>query len=424
MTPEENVYLTRVESGAPMGTLVRRYWMPIMLESEVPGPNMAPVRSRVVGEDFLVWRDAAGNVGLFQEQCMHRSVSLSLARCEGDGLRCIFHGWKVSTSGRVLDIPNQSDPTLKDRVRAPVHPARVAGGLLWVYLGPRECEPAFPRYAFMDVDDDHRYANRMIWNANFVQAVEGNLDSSHIGILHKETPFFGARSEHLPKDTTDTFIWDDNSPEVVVADHPFGFFLAAIRDGMYNDEKSLYGRVHNYILPFTTIVPAPGSPIYAIHVPIDDTHTMTFGILYSKASPLDKQRLRSIFSLPDHMSTNLSPEVKLFLGSRENNWCQDRSSMDGLFSGLESAIAQDLAVSSAQQPIVDRSKQAMIVSDVAIARLHHALLTAASGLEDGSEPHMPSPVESAQFISGEGIIEESSDWPRLIGAAYALTSRG
>jgi len=303
---------------------------------------------------------------------------------------------------------------LKDRLRAPVYPTKLSGGLLWVYMGPRDHMPVFPHYAFMDAAEDELYANRIIWNANFVQGIEGNLDSSHIGFLHNDVPFFGARAGQVPADTPDTFLWDDNSPKIFVEDHPFGFVVAAVRDGTFNGKESFYGRVHNYIFPFATIVPAPGSPIYTGHVPIDDTTTITFNVLYSRAGPLDKQLCGSIFKLPDAFAEELSPDVQRYLGSAENNWFQDRSTMDRRFSGLERPISQDLAALSSRGAIVDRSKEVTISSDAAVVRMHRMLIAAARDLENGIGPPMPSDTESRKLVCGEGMLEEVSDWSELL----------
>lgn len=410
MRKEENDYLTRTGPGTAMGNLLRRFWMPVLLEHEVPGPNEAPVRVRVVGENFLVWRDACGNLGLFEEYCMHRRVSLSLARCEGDGLRCIFHGWKFDVKGNVLDVPTLPDSRVARKLRAPVYPVRLGGGLLWVYLGPADKQPDFPDYGFMRLPKDHVYVFRQIWNVNFVQGLESNLDSSHIGILHNSSAFFGERKERATPEMRDVVVWNDDRPTIIVKDHPGGFFAAAIRNAELNGEQIRYARVHSYIMPFGTFVPFP---ILAQHVPIDDENTTSFGIVYDR-KPVDAEWCRKIFELPSYLAENLAPRVQRYLGTAENNWFQDRSVMQRNFSGLLNPIAEDMAVFSAMGPITDRSKEAAGGSDAAVSRMRAMLIDAARALQRGEEPGRMTAEQSATMGSGEGVIAEDKRWSELL----------
>src|SRR5262245_28700435 len=147
LSAKDNELLTRVGPGTPMGNLLRRFWIPALLADELPAPNCDPVRVRLLGENFIAWRDAAGTPAILEEHCMHRGASLALARAEGDGLRCVYHGWKYAIDGRLLDTPNISGNTVKERLRATVFPTAEAGEIIWVYLGPRDKQPPLPGYA-------------------------------------------------------------------------------------------------------------------------------------------------------------------------------------------------------------------------------------------------------------------------------------
>jgi phthalate 4,5-dioxygenase len=410
MRKEENEYLTRVGPGTAMGTLLRRFWMPVLLEHEVPGPNEAPLRVRVVGENFLVWRDAEGEIGLFEEYCMHRRVSLSLARCEGDGLRCIFHGWKYGVNGDVLDIPNVAASKVTGKLRAPVYPARLGGGLLWVYLGPADKQPEFPDYPFMQRPADHSCAFRVIWNVNFMQGVESNLDSSHIGILHNNFAFFGERKERATPEMRNIVIWDDDRPTITVKNHAAGFFATSIRNVELNGEPLLYARVHNYIMPFGTFVPAP---LLNLHVPIDDENTMSFGIFYA-TKPIDVEFCRKNLLLDASIAETLSPHVQRYLGTSDNQWFQDRTLMDRSFSGLHNPISEDLATISSMGPITDRGKESTVGSDVAVSRMRAMLISAARALEAGEEPVQMSAEQSSGMGCGQGVVDDDSQWAEVL----------
>src|ERR1043166_130712 len=104
-TKEENESVTRVAIGTPMGNLMRRYWIPALLSTELPGPDCPPVRVKLLGERLVAIRDTAGRVSLLDEFCAHRGTSLFLGRNEEAGLRCVYHGWKYDLQGKCVDMP-------------------------------------------------------------------------------------------------------------------------------------------------------------------------------------------------------------------------------------------------------------------------------------------------------------------------------
>ncbi|MEX2598348.1 MAG: Rieske 2Fe-2S domain-containing protein, partial [Dehalococcoidia bacterium] len=117
LSVKDNETLTRVGPGTPMGEVMRRYWMPILLDWELPGPDSDPVRVRVLGEKLVAFRDTAGRVGLLPDACPHRRVSLYFGRNEEHGLRCVYHGWKFDVDGNCVDMPNEpATSNFKDKV--------------------------------------------------------------------------------------------------------------------------------------------------------------------------------------------------------------------------------------------------------------------------------------------------------------------
>ena len=146
LSKEDNELMCRVGPETPMGEALRRYWLPALLASDLPHPDCDPKRVRLVGEDFIAFRDNKGRIGFLDEYCRHRSASLALARVEDCGIRCTSR-LKFAYDGTVLETPNVEDPNFKTRFKARAFPAREAGGLIWVYLGPKEKEPPFPHYS-------------------------------------------------------------------------------------------------------------------------------------------------------------------------------------------------------------------------------------------------------------------------------------
>src|SRR4029453_13082635 len=154
LTPEENDLLCRVEGGAPMGQLMRRYWLPACMSEEVAEPDGAPVRVRMLGEDLVAFRDTRGCIGVIGEHCPHRRASLALGRNEECGLRCLYHGWKVDVEGNVLEMPSEpSASTMAQKVKHKAYPTHEHGGFVWVYMGPRDTMPAFRAPPFAPTTD-------------------------------------------------------------------------------------------------------------------------------------------------------------------------------------------------------------------------------------------------------------------------------
>ena len=184
---EDNELLVRTGPGTPMGNLMRRFWVPIMLESELGGPDSAPVRVGVLGEKLVAFRDTSGKIGLLDGYCPHRRANLFWGRNEEHGLRCIYHGWKFDVHGQCSDLPNCPEGTqLYERVTTRAYPTQASGGLVFAYMGPPELQPEFPDIEVFKAEPDRRSICKMLVDGNYFQMVEGDLDSSHVSFLHSQ----------------------------------------------------------------------------------------------------------------------------------------------------------------------------------------------------------------------------------------------
>jgi phthalate 4,5-dioxygenase oxygenase subunit len=235
LTAEQQQTLVSTNAGTPMGTLFRRYWIPALLAEELPEPDCPPVRVRLLGEDLIAFRDTDGRLGLIEGFCPHRGVSLFFGRNEECGLRCSYHGWKFDVEGRCMEMPTEPEGyNFRDRMRARSYPVREAGGLIWTYLGPPESEPAFPEYDWTKLPKDQVAIIKVGERVNYLQAVEGSIDSSHSWFLHRDTIWdWKKRSE----------ISSDLSPRLEAQDEPYGFRYAAIRKPNANPDTEKYVRV-------------------------------------------------------------------------------------------------------------------------------------------------------------------------------------
>ena len=135
LSREDNEILTRVGPGTLMGDLLRRYWIPACLSSEIDEPDGPPARVRLLGEDLVAFRDTRGEIGLIEEQCPHRGASLFYGRNEECGLRCTYHGWKFDVRGQCVDQRSELRP-FAHRITITSYPVHESGGIVWAYLGP------------------------------------------------------------------------------------------------------------------------------------------------------------------------------------------------------------------------------------------------------------------------------------------------
>src|SRR6202790_608774 len=139
---EDNELITRVGRGTPMGNLMREYWVPALLSSELPTPDSDPVRVLLLGEKLIAFRDSTGQLGLLEHNCPHRGASLFFGRNEESGMRCVYHGWKFDVAGNCIDMPNEPpESNFKEKVQARAYAAADWGTIIWVYMGPRQVSP-------------------------------------------------------------------------------------------------------------------------------------------------------------------------------------------------------------------------------------------------------------------------------------------
>src|SRR5687768_9986244 len=287
LTAEENALLTRTGPGTPMGELMRRYWLPVLLSVELPEPDGDPQQVRLLGEELVAFRDTRGRVGLMAEYCPHRGASLAYGRNEECGLRCIYHGWKLDVDGNVLDTPAEPpESTFKDRVKHVAYPTHEANGVVWAYMGPRERMPAFREWEWMQAAPEQLGVTKIYQDCNYLQGVEGSIDSAHSDYLHSSL------IRGRPR---------DRSPRLEPEDTAYGFRYAAIRKPDADADKLKYVRVTIWASPFHVLIPPLRYPnpaaeggrdevvVHQAWVPIDDEHNAFFTFAYNRRGPLPEQ---------------------------------------------------------------------------------------------------------------------------------------
>jgi nitrite reductase/ring-hydroxylating ferredoxin subunit len=180
--PAEDGELTHTGPGTRMGELMRRFWQPVCLSSEI---SDLPKAIRILGEDLVAYRDKAGTIGLLHRHCSHRGTSLEYGIVGERGLRCCYHGWLFDADGSVLETPGEpSDSRLRQTIRHGAYPAREHRGLIFAYLGPPQSVPPFPLIDTCE-SAETRLAPYSVWHdCNWLQVQENIMDPVHACFLH------------------------------------------------------------------------------------------------------------------------------------------------------------------------------------------------------------------------------------------------
>jgi phthalate 4,5-dioxygenase len=414
LSKEDNERLTRVGEGTPMGSVFRRYWLPALLSSELEEPDGAPVRLRLLGEDLVAFRDTTGAVGLVDAYCAHRRAPLFLGRNEKAGLRCVYHGWKFDRSGRCTEMPTEpKESTYKDRIKLKAYLTCEGGGIVWTYMGPSPAPPP-PDYELVRAPATHRFVSRTVQDCNYLQALEGGLDSAHATILHNMT--LGDMS------------WLDDyertTPRLDVRSTDYGFEYSGIR----KLKDSYWVRVYQYVMPATQIrgriAPVRGEnapprvPLINGHfwVPIDDVSVSVVNFSYSAdpAIAVDEQ-----FALQAEISygrgpDELQPDLRLKRNTA-NDFLIDRAvQRTQTFTGISGVNTQDVAVQEGMGAIVDRSKEHLSSTDRAIVAMRRLLLEAVRTVEAGGSPKGVDPSTYRDMRAVDHYADSEAAIPELI----------
>jgi 5,5'-dehydrodivanillate O-demethylase len=360
LTAEENIQLTRVGSGTPMGELLRRYWQPIAAVSEMN--ERWTKRVKLLGESLVLYKDRTGAFGLIAEQCPHRNVSLAYGIPEADGLRCPYHGWKFSATGACIEQPNEPEgSTFKDKTKIAGYPVRELGGLLWAYLGPLPA-PEIPRYDGFVVPGAIRMVGSAVVNCNWLQIMENSVDPVHTEWLH------GKMYE---------FIKEQNGVKVAISKHHVKIGFDEFEHGIIKrrllegqpETASDWKDGHPVVFPTTLAVGSGGGLwtqyVFQLRVPMDDEHTLH--LWYHAYIPPDgavvPQRLLDEIAYYDVPVKDQSGEYM-----------------------LNSIHAQDIMAWETQGPIADRSREALGWSDSGVTLYRKMLRREMKKVEAGEDP--------------------------------------
>jgi phthalate 4,5-dioxygenase len=387
----ENDLLTQTNSGTGAGEYFRRFWLPALMASEVPTPDCPPVRIRLLGEDLVAFRDTHGRVGLMEEFCPHRRSSLFWGRNEECGLRCVYHGWKFDVTGACVDMPNEPpEYGFENKIRTTAYPTREYGGLIWAYLGPPDKTPQLPKLEFARVPDSHRYVSKRLQETNYLQAIEGGIDSSHSNFLHATVDAFRVTDSYVAKVKSSPNLRAkyhllDKAPRFTVKKTDYGLVIAVRRNA---EEDTYYWRMTQFLLPSHTIIPyQKGNSIHGhCWVPRDDETCWVWTFTWNPDAPLSQEDREAIAN-ETFVHANVEPVTLRPLRNKSNNYGIDRElQRTATMTGIHGFASQDQAIQESMGAVVDRTRERLGTSDTAIIATRRLLLQEIHALQQGNEP--------------------------------------
>ena len=397
-TEEQNVRLTRVGPGTPMGELMRRYWQPIAPVAKLSEDPVQKVR--VLGEDLVLFRDRSGHLGLIDSRCAHRSVDLALGIPEENGLRCPYHGWCFDRSGQCTDTPLEpANSSLKDRTKITSYAVEELGGLVWAYLGPQPA-PVLPKWDFLVWPNAIRQIAVVELDCNWLQCQENAFDPAHGMYLHgyffeyqlEKMGVLEERAGDADKSRIERFKRSQKGQAGIVIEEKHYGFRKGVRFTQENGaEKDFTSWYPLAVFPnFIAGRGGGGGPIACgFRTPIDDTHTlvMIYRMYYAAGVEAPAQESVPYFNVP--------------LFDENGNRI------------LDHVLAQDWAAWTSQGPIVDRTRERPGSTDVAIMRFRRELEKQMQIVEAGGDP-------TINFYREDPAVDGMIQLEPPIGSGYKI----
>jgi len=401
LTAEENEYVTRTGPGTPMGNLFRRFWLPAFLESELPERDGNPLRTRILGEDLVAYRDTTGKVGMIDSFCPHRRAPMFFGRNEESGLRCVYHGWKFDETGACIDMPSEpAESNFREKIQIKAYPTYEVGGLIWVYMGPADkMPPRPPQIEWTEVAPKRRRINKWFHESNYLQGIEGDIDTAHISFLHRDdrpdapqrrAPVTGMN----PAREADVLRWHaDRSPKLTVMETDYGMAYSGRRNTASGD---YYWRVTQWMLPCFSLIPGVGQRGGTAWIPVDDHHCVRYSIGLNPDADLDMSFAGGIPGISQQVTLEDGTVIDTMVppGTKDNNYNLSRDMQKaGHFSGIDGIPLQDKAMIEGMGYICDRTQEHLGTTDVAVIATRRRLIRLAKALEEGHEPYAASHPE-------------------------------
>lgn len=405
LNQQNNRLLTQTGPETPMGRLMRCFWIPAMTVAEIPAADEPPVRLQLLGEALVVFRDSHGRVGVLDQHCPHRGANLFFGRNEEGGIRCVYHGWKFDVEGQCLEMPTEPAASpMRCKIRARAYTAREAGGVLWVFMGEPEQAPPLPGFEWLALPDSHVYVSRWEQDCNYAQAMEGELDSAHVGFLHRLVDKTDADDRAL----TGRFFKDDTAPLWKIEQTPAGFMACNGR----KVEDGRYWRLNQFVLPFFTMIPPHPNDARLVRmwVPMNDERCWVLCATFRPDRPLGAQELAA-WRNGENSHRRVIPGTTRPTERLDNDYLIDRQAQKTVsFTGIHGIRAQDAMVCESAGAIADRTREHLGSSDRAVIAMRRKLIDAANALEaDNERPVAPSVPHLFAIRATQTVLPADAD---------------
>ena len=391
MKKEQSDLLTQTGPGTIMGDLFRRYWLPALLAEEIALPDGAPVRLQLLSEKMLAFRDSNGQLGVIDEFCAHRGVSLWFGRNEEGGIRCPYHGWKYDINGQCMEVPSEAvESGFCERIKLKSYPLVERGGVVWIYMGPPELQPPLPEWEFATVPARQSFTTKRIQECNWLQAMEGGIDSSHVSFLHsgalnRDPLFVGSKGNQ--------YNLNDLKPVFEVVPTDGGLYIGARRNA---EQGHYYWRITPWVMPsFTMIAPRADHPVHGhFWVPIDDENNWAWSFDYHPTRDLTHDEVQAMKG-GSGIHVQYVPGTFRPLQNKDNDYMMDRAAQKaGIhYSGVAGIAMQDASLQESMGAIQDRTRENLVSTDNGIIMARQLLMKTAKALaEKGEAPAGTDPL--------------------------------
>ena len=413
LTPEENRLVTEIGPETAMGELFRRFWVPAFLARELAEPDGTPARTRLLGEHIVGFRDTSGRLGILEAACPHRGVDLSYGFNEENGLRCPRCGWKFDVEGNIVDMPLEPDEEatqMMKEIKAVAFRANEWGGVIWVYMGPEEESAEMPQFEWGDLPAGHRFITKYVQECNYLQGLEGGIDSSRMSLLFEmlfgDPPSVESTADHLVQGLAD----DQTAPRPVqtmaIKTTDYGLLVGATTE--HGKDQSAW-QLNQWLMPFYTTPKPEGDGLLGClaWVPVDDRNTMVFAITYHPERPLTEDEV-SVRRAGHGFHPTLEEGTYKRARNKENDYLIERkTSGTNPLASISNEFELALVLEESMGAIVDRSREQLDENDIAVMAARKMLMKAAIELREGTEPaaaHMGAiyNVRAAKTTLGKG----------------------
>ncbi|HEY4375130.1 MAG TPA: aromatic ring-hydroxylating dioxygenase subunit alpha [Burkholderiales bacterium] len=390
--------LVRTGPGTAMGNLMRRYWVPIMKSEEIAEPDGPQVRVQIMGEKLLAFRDTEGKVGLIDEFCSHRGVSLFFGRNEENGIRCSYHGVKFDRNGTCVEVP--SAPQACKHMGIKSYPCIEQAGMIWAYMGAKEQMPAPPNVEWATLPAENVFISKRWQECNYLQAMEGGIDTAHVSYVHR----YEVDTDPMHQGTKALeYIKADGNVIFDIEKYDFGLTLFGRRNG---DPDSYYWRITQYLFPWFTLIPPFGDHALGGHVwvPIDDHNCWAWSINFRPDRALSKEE-RHEMEQGKGIHCEYEPGSFRTKANRDNDYLVDRRAQKEkrAYSGVFGFSVQDASLQESMGPIQNHAAEKLLPTDKGIVMARRMLYEAATGLaNEGKEP--PALKAAMQRVRAAGVL--------------------